>query len=71
MQYSMIHYSHNNNKQERYIMTTEQKLTKSRQIYDAFNAGFITASECLAKVRLIEREYYLAKYGQFNAQDLI
>jgi hypothetical protein len=52
-------------------MTTEQKLSKSRQVYDAFNAGFITADECLKKVQVIERAYYESKYGKFNPADLI
>lgn len=51
-------------------MTREETCKRKRKVYDAFNAGFITATQCDNKIKEIEKEYYIATHGDFDITTL-
>lgn len=51
-------------------MTNQERITKNGKVYDAWRAGFITTQQCEELVQKNDKEYYIAKHGEFNLSDL-
>ena len=51
-------------------MTKTQKHEFLTRIYDAYNAGYITADECLRRKQAVEKAYFDAKYGKCDLSDI-
>jgi len=51
-------------------MTNEMKSEMLKRLYDAYNAGYITAQENLKRAEAVHRAWFDAKYGKCDLSDI-